>query len=86
MGHRPDETSPVSSPTFTTSRSPYAEGFFAAAFSGSSPLPWPSLRYEQLGSLLSRFRAVITTLQDSLYVAGCCFASLSGEDTSLQHL
>ena len=31
VGHRPGETSPVPSPAFTTSRSPYAEGFFAAA-------------------------------------------------------
>ena len=78
VGHRPNEISPVSSPTFTTSRSPYAGGFFTAAFTGSSPFPWPSLDYDQLGSLLPRFRVVITTLQDSLYVAGCCFASLSG--------
>jgi hypothetical protein len=78
VGHRPDELSPVSSPAFTTSRSPYAGGFFTAAFPGSLPFPWPSLCYEQLGSLLSRFRIRISTLQDSLYVAGCCFASLSG--------
>jgi hypothetical protein len=32
VGHRPSETSPVSSPAFTTSRSPYAAGFFASAF------------------------------------------------------
>ena len=43
VGHRPDETSPVPSPTVATSRSPYAGGFLAAAFPGSSPLPWPSL-------------------------------------------
>ena len=33
VGHQPDELSPVPSPTFTTSRSPYAGGFFAAAIS-----------------------------------------------------
>ena len=43
VGHRPDEISPVPSSTFATSRSPYAGGFFAAAYPGSSPLPWPSL-------------------------------------------
>ena len=31
VGQRPDETSPVPSPTFTTSRSPYAGEFFDAA-------------------------------------------------------
>jgi len=30
--HRADETSPVPSSTFTTSRSPYAGGFLTAAF------------------------------------------------------
>ena len=75
VGHRPDEISPVPSPTFTTSRSPYAGGFLAAAFPGSSPLPWPSLCYEQLSSLLSRFRVRISTLQDSLLCYGLllCF-------------
>ena len=85
VGHQPDEISPVPSPAFTTSRSPYTEGFFAVAFPGSSPLPWPSLTSKQLGSLLSRFRVAISVLQDSLYVAGCCFASLSQGVTSLQH-
>jgi len=31
VGHRPGETSPVPSPAFTTSRSPYAGEFFSAA-------------------------------------------------------
>src|SRR5450759_2999533 len=35
VGHRPDEISPVSSPAFTTSRTPYTGEFFTAAFSGS---------------------------------------------------
>jgi hypothetical protein len=39
VDHQPDETSPVPSPTFTTSRSPYAGGFFGAALPGSSHLP-----------------------------------------------
>jgi hypothetical protein len=43
VDHRPNETSPVPSPTFTASRSPYAGEFFGAALSGSSRLPWPSL-------------------------------------------
>jgi hypothetical protein len=85
VGHPLDEISPVPSPAFTTSRSPYTGGFLAVAFPGSSPLPWPSLTCKQLGSLLSRFRVAISVLQDSLYVAGCCFASLSRGVTSLQH-
>ena len=85
VGHRPDEISPVPSSTFTTSRSPYAGGFLTAAFPGSSPLPWPSLIREQFGSLFSRFRVAISTLQDSLYVAGCYFASLSQGVTTLRH-
>ncbi len=40
---------------------------------------------EKLGSLLFPSRANISTLQDSLYVAGCCFALPSQEVTSLQH-
>ena len=51
VGHRPSEISPVPPPTFTTSHSPYAGGFFATALPGSSPLPWPSLSPELLGSL-----------------------------------
>jgi len=64
---------------------PYAGGFLTAAFPGSSPLPWPSLIREQFGSLFSRFRVAISTLQDSLYVAGCYFASLSQGVTTLRH-
>ena len=55
VGHRPDEISPVPSPTFTTSRSPYTGGSFAAALPGSSPLPWPSLLAHKLGSLFLPF-------------------------------
>ena len=51
VGHQLDEISPVPSPTFTTSRSPYTGGFLAAALPGSSPLPWPSLLAQKLGSL-----------------------------------
>src|SRR5271157_5140063 len=86
VGHRPDEISPVSSSTLTTFRSPFTGGFLAAACLGSSPLPWPSLVPIQLGSLLSRFRVGISALHDSLYVADCCFASLSQGVISLQHI
>jgi len=55
VGYRPGETSPVPSPTFTTSRSPYAGGYFTATFPGSSPLPWPSLLAHKLGSLFFPF-------------------------------
>jgi hypothetical protein len=55
VGHRPDKISPVPSSTFTASRSLYAGGFFAVAISGSSPLPWPSLLEDQLGSLFFPF-------------------------------
>jgi hypothetical protein len=85
VGHPLDEISPVPSPAFTTSRSPYTGGFLAVAFPGSSPLPWPSLTCKQLGSLLSRFRVAISVLQDSLYVAGCCFALPSQEVTTFRH-
>jgi hypothetical protein len=45
------------------------------------------LRHWLTGSApsFSRLRANISTLQDSLYVAGCCFALLSSEDTTLRH-
>ena len=85
VGHRPDEISPVPLSTFATSRSPYAGGFFTAAFPGSSPLPWPSLCVNSSAPSFSRFRANISALQDSLYVTGCCFAPLSQGDTTLRH-
>ena len=53
---RPNQISPVPSPPFPTSRSPYAGRLFAAASTGSSPLPWPSLLLDELGSLLLPFR------------------------------
>ena len=84
VGRRPSETSPVPSPTFTTSRSPYAGGFFAAACSGSSPLPWPSPSLTGSAPSCSLFGANLSTLQDPLYVTGCCFVLLSQEVTSLQ--
>ena len=83
---RPDETSPVPSPTFTTSRSPYAGGSFGAALPGSLHLPWPSLSLKSSAPSGSLLRANISTLQDSLYVTGCGFALPSQEDTTLQHL
>ena len=84
--HRPSETSPVPSPTFTTSRSPYAGEFFGVVPSGSSHLPWPSLSLTSSALPGSPCGANISTLQDSLYVTGCGFALLSQEDTTLQHL
>ena len=96
VDRRPCETSPVPSSTFydalhrrcaasPTSRSPYAGGFFAVVYSGSSPLPWPSPSLTGSAPSCSLFRANLSTLQDSLYVTGCCFALLSQEVTSLQH-
>ena len=52
---------------------------------GSSPLPWPSLSLTSSAPSGSRCRANISTLQDSLYVTGCCFALLPQERTPLQH-
>jgi len=85
VDHRPNETSPVPSSTFTTSRSPYAGEFFGAAFPGSSRLPWPSLSLTSSALPGSPSGANLSTLQDSLYVAGCGFALLSQEVTTLQH-
>ena len=93
VGHRPNETSPVPSPTFTTSCSPYAGGLFGAALPGSSHLPWPSLSLTSSVPPCSPLGANLSTLQacpersrrDSLYVAGCGFAPLSQEVTTLQH-
>jgi len=86
VDHRPNETSPVPSPTFTTSRSPYAGEFFDVAFPGSSRLPWPSLCMTSSALPCSPLGANLSTLQDSLYVTGCGFALLSQEVTTLQHL
>ena len=86
VDHRPNETSPVPSPTFTASRSPYAGEFFGAALSGSSRLPWPSPSLTSSALPCSPLGANLSTLQDSLHVAGCGFALLSQEVTTLQHL
>jgi hypothetical protein len=63
VDHRPDEISPVPSPAFTTSRSPYAGGSFGAALPGSSHLPWPSLSLKSSAPSCSPLRANISTLQ-----------------------
>lgn len=57
----------------------------AAVSSGSSPLPWPSPSLRGSAPSCSPSGANISTLQDSLYVTGCCFAPLSPGDTTLQH-
>jgi hypothetical protein len=80
-----NEISPVPSTTFTASRSPYAGGFLAAVCSGSSPLPWPSPSLTGSAPSFSPCGANISTLQDSLYVTGCCFAPSSRRDTTLRH-
>jgi hypothetical protein len=86
VDHRPNETSPVPSSAFTTSRPPYARGAFGAAFPGSSHLPWRSLSLKSSALPCSPFGANISTLQGLLHVAGCGFALLSQEVTTLQHL
>ena len=86
VSHRPNETSPVPSSTFTTSRSPYAGEFFSVVSPGSTRFPWPSLRMTSLALSCSPSGANLSTLQDSLYVTGCGFALLSQEVTTLQHL
>jgi hypothetical protein len=86
VDHRPNEISPVPSSTFTTSRSPYAGEFFGAAFPDSSRLPWPSLRMTSSALPCSPLGANLSALQDSPNVAGCGFALLSQEVTTLQHL
>ena len=85
VSHRPDEISPVSSPTFTTPRSPYTGGSFTAAFPGSSPLLLTSPCVAGSAPSCSPCGANISVLQDSLYVAGCCFALPSQEITTLRH-
>ena len=52
---------------------------------GPLHLPWPSLRMERSALPGSPSGANLSTLQDSLYVAGCGFALLSQEVTTLQH-
>jgi hypothetical protein len=86
VDHRPNETSPVPPSTFTTSRSLYAGEFFGAAYPGSSRLPWPSLSLTSSALPCSPSGANLSTLQDSRNVAGCGFALLSQEVTTLQHL
>jgi hypothetical protein len=86
VDHRPNEISPVPSPTLTTSRSLYAGEFFGAAYPGSSRLPWPSLSLTSSALPCSPLGANLSALQDSLHVAGCGFALLSQEVTTLQHL
>jgi hypothetical protein len=82
--HRPDETSPVSSPTFATSHTPYTGEFFTAV-SGSMPLLLPSPCVTGSALSCSPYGANMSVLQVSLYVTGYCFASLSQGVTTLRH-
>ena len=55
-------------------------------FSGSSPLLWPSPCVTGSALSCSPCGANMSVLQVSLYVTGCCFASLSqGPSATLQH-
>ena len=54
-------------------------------FPGSSPLLLPSPRVTGSALSCSLFRANMSVLQVSLYVTGCCFASLSQGVTTLRH-
>jgi len=85
VARRPDEISPVPSPTFTTSRSPYAGGFFGAASQVLHTFLGLRSCVTNSAPSCSPFGANISTLQDSLYVTGCCFALPPQEDTPLQH-
>ena len=82
--HPSDETSPVSSSTVTTSPTPYTGEFFTAV-SGSMPLLLPSPCVTGSALSCSLYGANMSVLQVSLYVTGCCFASLSRGVTTLQH-
>ena len=84
VDHRPDEISPVPSSTFTISHTPYT-GEFLTAVSGSMPLLLPSPCVTGSALSCSPFGANMSVLQVSLYVTGCCFASLSQGVTTLQH-
>jgi hypothetical protein len=86
---RPDETSPVPSSTVATSRTPYPGEFFAAASQGlwtsyvHPPLLLPSPCVTGSALSCSPCGANMSVLQVSLYVTGCCFASLSQGVTTL---
>jgi hypothetical protein len=82
VDQRPNEISPVPSPTFITSRSPYAGEFFCAVSPGSTRLPWPSLCMKSSALSCSPFGANISTLQDLLYATGCDFALPPQEDNA----
>ncbi len=85
-GQRPRKISYVPSITFLTFRFPYAGGFFETVFPDSWSRPWPSPSYERLGFLFSGKPVNLTTLQNSLYVTDCYFASPSQRDISLRHV
>ena len=80
-----NEISPVPSTTFTTSRSPYAGGFFGAASQVLHTFLGLRSYVTNSAPSCSPFGANISTLQDSLYVTGWCFAPSSQRDTTLRH-
>src|SRR5664280_691154 len=82
--HPSDETSPVPSSAVTTSHTPYTGEFFPAV-SGSLPLLLPSPCMTGSALSCSPYGANMSVLQVSLYVTGCCFASLPQGDTTLRH-
>jgi hypothetical protein len=85
VGCQLNKISPVPSSTFTTSRSPYAGGFFGAASQVLHTFLGLRSCVTNSAPSFSPFGANISTLQDSLYVTGCCFAPSSRRDTTLRH-
>lgn len=82
---RPREISLVALMAFPAFRSPYAGGFFEAAFPESLPLPWPSRSLKRSAPSCSPCGANMSTLQDSLHGTDCSFALPSQEVTALHH-
>ena len=81
----PRRVSPVTLITFLAYRSLYPEGFFNAALSSSSHLPWSSPTCARVDFPLSFYRrSLLTRRQDSLDVTVCYFASTSLEATLSQ--
>jgi hypothetical protein len=85
FGVRPDETSPVQSPTVTIYCARYTGEFFTVDFLVLHRFIAFAMR-DRLGSLmLPPYEANISALHVPLYVTGCCFAPLSREVTMSRH-